>query len=1289
MVVVEVPLWVLHSNIVKSTWDVESTEIGNTNEETNEENRIFLKSLFHSNSNKNLGRNAIYSVDATCSYNSASTITTASKRQPLRFATGGGDGKVRIWSCSSLVTTSSSHQEEEGYVGNKSKVMTRFTEKGGYESSSSSSSSTGDGATKFNNSNPTTNPATTTNNIHHLNNQQQQQQQGRSSRLLATLATHEGASVLCVRWSHSGHYLASAGDDGHVVLYCQKKQQQQQPKLMETSTSANGGIATTTTTEHWARVRTCRGHHLDVVGLAWASPDDRYLASCSLDVETPIIIWKLYDTLVGIPGYDIAKARSSTTTSTILTPFKVLGQSVHTSAVKGIVWDPIGKYLISSGDDPAICVWRTTADWGLEARIDSTSGIFATTSSTAPPPPPATATSSTLPLLNPAETAITANGTASRTTTTAEETIEQLANVSLFRRISFSYDGSHVCATNATVKGKNIAAMIAREGWAVSTGKACTTAAANLIGHKQPIVASRHLPILISHSSTTKRNTCNKRKLSIISNEDVSNPEEKEEVAHNDDNNDEEELDIEPSYASVIALGDKRGFVTVWSTKSSRPIFKIQVSSEKSKCTITDLSWTTTATNNSNSNGAILLVSMLDGYIASLQFTWEELGGTPLTFKQRCRLFRLRYGIELVDDNNNINSAIRMKYTDETKLLENAFQLNLEEDYNLAQVATNQSASVAPKQLLLSSTKSTNDTLDTKSKQIESRTTRGKKRIQPVLVSVEDDLMMDTNDTVAVSSAAGPTDATTASSTAANGPVETPPLDNPISTALQDAKKAASAAQELTNKYATKEEQQHKRVTSSSTTPYASGPHTVSSSSYEFHNTPTLIPPCTNQTFSVTLSSERKTQNQHQKLMDTWSPAVGCLTDIPSSSLVADCSNTTVSSPTTGTITKATLTVSSQGTVIWKDTVIGAKCTALAASSQRLAMGTYDGTIYLYGTTVGFPSGFIVRSLPPLILGSSIALLQLVDNHKLLVICSNGDFRVYDLTRKKLNQKGSVAPVFSHVRLTQATSSHLQKQPQGLLPKLVRAQLTAAGIVILLSTQNRAAIAASGSSLQAFFYDAQLEEWVRVADGRFYLSDFYVGRASNSVNRQATTLSELDSLVSWTSSSSGGGGGGGSSSSAADSTNIASVLLDSIYRNAGEKSDASRVHCEDRMACSLALGSPSEFQHWLRLYSRLLTSEGDVTYLRCLCDVLMGNKPQPADYVPAGPLRGINADIGTSSAIQSAPDNYTLWWVDANADRKLLGLDRADLLRLVVAEMGRNRELQRLTNEILIELSTL
>ena len=37
--------------------------------------------------------------------------------------------------------------------------------------------------------------------------------------------------------------------------------------------------------EHWQRIRECRGHGIDAVGLAWA-PDDSHLVSCSLDSRT-------------------------------------------------------------------------------------------------------------------------------------------------------------------------------------------------------------------------------------------------------------------------------------------------------------------------------------------------------------------------------------------------------------------------------------------------------------------------------------------------------------------------------------------------------------------------------------------------------------------------------------------------------------------------------------------------------------------------------------------------------------------------------------------------------------------------------------------------------------------------------------------------------------------------------------------------------------------------------------------------------------------------------------------
>ena len=36
--------------------------------------------------------------------------------------------------------------------------------------------------------------------------------------------------------------------------------------------------------------------------------------------------------------------------------------------VKGVTWDPIGKYMASQSDDKCLNVWRTS-DWQLETQI--------------------------------------------------------------------------------------------------------------------------------------------------------------------------------------------------------------------------------------------------------------------------------------------------------------------------------------------------------------------------------------------------------------------------------------------------------------------------------------------------------------------------------------------------------------------------------------------------------------------------------------------------------------------------------------------------------------------------------------------------------------------------------------------------------------------------------------------------------------------------------------------------------------------------------------------------------
>ena len=293
----------------------------------------------------------------------------------------------------------------------------------------------------------------------------------KTDRLLCTISSHSG-SVLTLRFSTSATILASASDDSHVLLYA--KSTSSSPMLRGNLTNQAENI------EHWNRIRICRGHNLDVVGLAWA-PDDSHLISCSLDSDAPICVWRLnfdgsndgpspHTRMTRDAGSAAMDMQGRNMKSIILQPDKILGVKEHTSTVKGVTFDPAGKYIASSGDDPSLCIWRAFDDWGLESRIDASSGIFQQEGGS--------------------------SGGSSSAAAAAE--ISSLANLSMFRRISFAPDGTHVCATNAMLRKKNIAAMVSRDGWGVSAGgggasgsvsggggEKNVAGAVNLIGHKQ------------------------------------------------------------------------------------------------------------------------------------------------------------------------------------------------------------------------------------------------------------------------------------------------------------------------------------------------------------------------------------------------------------------------------------------------------------------------------------------------------------------------------------------------------------------------------------------------------------------------------------------------------------------------------------------------------------------------------------------------------------------------------------------------------------------------------------
>ncbi|XP_059118424.1 protein HIRA-like [Peromyscus eremicus] len=142
------------------------------------------------------------------------------------------------------------------------------------------------------------------------------------------------ACVNCVRWSNSGMYLASGGDDKLIMVW-------KQATYLGPSTvfGSSGELANV---EQWRCVSILRSHSGDVLDVAW-SPHDAWLASCSVD--NTVVIWnavKFPEILATLRG--------------------------HSGLVKGLTWDPVGKYIASQADDRSLKIWRTL-DWQLETSI--------------------------------------------------------------------------------------------------------------------------------------------------------------------------------------------------------------------------------------------------------------------------------------------------------------------------------------------------------------------------------------------------------------------------------------------------------------------------------------------------------------------------------------------------------------------------------------------------------------------------------------------------------------------------------------------------------------------------------------------------------------------------------------------------------------------------------------------------------------------------------------------------------------------------------------------------------
>ncbi|GAA5944693.1 hypothetical protein JCM3775_007579 [Rhodotorula graminis] len=139
---------------------------------------------------------------------------------------------------------------------------------------------------------------------------------------LATLSQHTGV-VNCVRFAPVGEMLASAGDDGNILIWVPGESSKKMGETDEDRAYEK---------ESWrvrSMIRSMSGK--EIYDLAWSPSGDRLLAG-SVDHTATI-----YDVLSGAPLYKIAE---------------------HTNYVQGVCWDPRGELIATQSSDRSMHVYK-------------------------------------------------------------------------------------------------------------------------------------------------------------------------------------------------------------------------------------------------------------------------------------------------------------------------------------------------------------------------------------------------------------------------------------------------------------------------------------------------------------------------------------------------------------------------------------------------------------------------------------------------------------------------------------------------------------------------------------------------------------------------------------------------------------------------------------------------------------------------------------------------------------------------------------------------------------------
>ncbi|KAF0698047.1 Aste57867_11295 [Aphanomyces stellatus] len=305
-----------------------------------------------------------------------------------------------------------------------------------------------------------------------------------------------------------------------------------------------------------------------------------------------------------------------------------------------------------------------------------------------------------------------------------------------------------------------------------------------------------------------------------------------------------------------------------------------------------------------------------------------------------------------------------------------------------------------------------------------------------------------------------------------------------------------------------------------------------------------------------------------------------------------------------GAVVYASLSCIEAGTVVWMDRLPG-HVVCMTGNQAFCAVGTNAGHLYILS-----PLGR--RLFPCIALGYNFAGMECSAQASpyLLVISANGDLKTWNVEAKKCAVATTVCGMTTH----KAT--------------LIRSLVTTTGQPIV----TLAVAGAQSSLLHSFTYDLPMQCWMRVADDTFAYSDFQTHLSSDAVVSSEIPVGTLRRLQN------------ASSHSRSAKTMLAGMNNSIIQHH------VTRTHLEHQVAASLALQSSVEYLHWLKVYVRHLSHDGDILHLEEICK----------DFL--GPPSAIDSTDEWSSHVLDSP--------------------KRDVLRTVVLpQMASNRVLQRLVQK--------